>query len=110
MIDSETWKVRVGRNGKPEPRPKSGKFGPLPTPCGVCPRDKPANEAATTLSEKNWRAWAYYQKTRATFGRYLDGRPVDELSAQILSICDQTVRSFELELRIHVGSMSAAKG
>ncbi len=99
MFDDK-FQLKLGRNGEPIPRLN------LPTPCSSCPREKPENEEATTLTLKNHRAFGYYLKTRASFGKYLEGKPFDELNAKVLQICDAVVRDHEMTLALHLQQLA----
>lgn len=84
MYDVEKWEKVIGRDGKPIPRPAN-----LGTPCESCPRKSPDREAETTLTEQNWKAYAYFLEVRATCGGCLEGRAkTDPLSRKLLRICD----------------------
>ena len=97
---TEEGELREDRQGRPIPRLN------LPTPCSSCPRDKPENEEATTLTPKNYLALGYYLKVRASFGKYLDGKPFDELSAKVLQICDAVVRNHEATLQLQIQQLA----
>lgn len=77
----------------------------------ACPRRSPENEAATTLSEKNWKAYVRYLEVRSTFGATLsDQEKQDPLSRKILRTIDMIVRDYELGLLVQSAAVGRAAG
>lgn len=97
MVTPE-WEFEKQRGtGNRDPRPPG-----FPTPCGSCPRESPAREAETTISEKNIRAYLFWADQQATHSTMLTwwmnktGRQPDELTKRILRTIDQVIRDYEL--------------
>jgi len=42
-----------------------------PPPCSECPKGGPENDERYRLSERNYEAWAMYEKLQSTGGAYL---------------------------------------
>ena len=86
----------IGRDGKPVPRLN------VPTPCSTCPRKSPDNEAATTLTPKNIRAFEFALENRATggalvLGQVVAGRKIPPITLAVLSTVDQVLRQHETD-------------
>lgn len=106
MYDVEKWEKCIGRDGKPIPRPAN-----MGTPCESCPRKGPQFEAETTLTEQNWKAYAYYLEVRATSGGCLEGREkTDPLGRKLRRICDSIQRDHEQGIMVKALSMAAIAG
>jgi len=56
-----------------------------PTPCSTCPRGSPTREEETTLSDRNWKAYARYLEVDATKGMCLVGaQRTDPLALRVM--------------------------
>ena len=100
---------RCKRNGNYIPRPSN-----VPTPCSSCPREKPANEAATTLSEKNVKAYLFAMRNNGMHGHLLAGwmalsrRMPDEITQAILSIVAEVKHDVERTQMLRALTLSVA--
>jgi hypothetical protein len=104
MVDAE-WNVKKDKAGKPIPRLN------LPTPCSSCPRESPAREAETTITEKNIQAYLFWADLRATNHTLLSwwmnkaDRQPDDLTKRILRTIDQVMRDHELSQTLQACSL-----
>jgi hypothetical protein len=107
MVDVETWELKKDRAGNLIPRLN------LPTPCSSCPRESPAKEAETTITEHNIRAYLFCANQRATHSTMLawwmnrTGREPDEVTKRILRTVDQVLRDHELSQTMQACSLGA---
>jgi hypothetical protein len=97
--------VEIGRNSLPVLRMPGD-----PTPCDTCPRKSPTREEETTLTERNWKAYAWYLEVRAMYGAGLVGaQRTDPLARRVLRTIDVIVRDYELSVQVNsMASMMAA--
>jgi hypothetical protein len=108
MID-EHGDIKKDRQGKAIPRPPK-----IPTPCSSCPREKPANEVATTLSEKNIKAYLFAMRNDGMHGHLLAGwmalarRLPDEITQAVLSIVAETKHEVERAQMLRAMTLSVA--
>jgi len=83
-----------GRDKKPLSR---GGFKP---PCQTCPKISPERAHEFELTEKNWRALAFYKKVKATNGACLSVESAnDRFVARNLAILDRIFEAYERKLQ-----------
>lgn len=106
------WEFQIQRGtGNRDPRPPG-----FPTPCGSCPRESPARETETTISEKNVRAFLFWQEVRESKGAALTiwsalaGRQPDRLTYRILQTVGQVVRDHDFAMQLEATSLGVLSG
>lgn len=82
MYDERTGQVQK-RAGQPILRPKQ-----VPTPCHNCPKKSPEEAKRLALSPKNWRAFNFYWRVKASGGNVL---MLDSVALKNCGIIEQVV-------------------
>lgn len=94
---TDDGEIEIGRNGLPVLRMPGD-----PTPCDTCPRKSPTREEETTLTERNWKAYAWYLEVRFFGGASLVGaQRTDPLARRVLRTIDVIVRDYELAMPVN---------
>jgi len=89
---TKEWKIRE----RGDPKKPQLRAPPFVTPCETCPKKSHERAAETELSEKNIRAVEYFYRVRATFGRCLAERAVnDGVLMRNLGIIERIVSQWE---------------
>lgn len=93
-VFDEYGEMVLGRDKKPLSR---GGFDP---PCRTCPKQSPAKAHEFELTEKNWRALAFYRKVKATNGACLTVESAnDKFVSRNLMILDRIFMGHERKLQ-----------
>lgn len=90
---------------QPMARPKES-----PPPCGLCPKKGPEHEHEFVLSLKNLQTLAFYQETKATFGRGLtEEEAQDSVVRSNFEILDRLFARLERERQAQAVSVALSR-
>ncbi|MDE2472545.1 MAG: hypothetical protein KGL35_28410, partial [Bradyrhizobium sp.] len=81
-----------------------------PPPCGLCPKKGPEHEHEFVLSLKNLQTLAFYQETKATFGRGLtEEEAQDSIVRSNFEILDRLFARLERERQAQAVSAALSR-